>query len=131
MAWAAVETEPGMHFSGESNARRCRHQENVETASFEGSGRGGVGREIAFLTNTTPSARKEVASPIFLDARIHPSSAEEGNAHSIKQLNRSWFVIASNRIFFIAPRIIRRAKAGKKSRLPKIVVTVALEQLQW
>src|SRR5262249_16054831 len=51
-----------------------------------GSGRGGVGREIVFLTNTTPSARKEVASPIFLDARIHPSSVEEGNAHSISDL---------------------------------------------
>ena len=52
-----------------------RHQENIATASFEGSERGGVGRDIVFLTNTTPSARKEVASPIFLDARIHPSSA--------------------------------------------------------
>jgi hypothetical protein len=42
-----------------------------------------------WLTNTTPSARNEVASRHFINPRIHPSSAEEGSLYT--QFNESHF----------------------------------------
>ena len=46
-------------------------------ATFKWSGRGGVVKK-KFLDHTTPSARAEVASQLFLDRAATPPPAEEG-----------------------------------------------------
>jgi hypothetical protein len=48
-------------------------------------GRGGAGRELIYLTSTTPSARKQCCFAALLDRAAFPSSAEEGSSGAILQ----------------------------------------------
>jgi hypothetical protein len=56
----------------------CDTKKNIASASSDGADGVVLVRRSDSEANTTPSAREEVASQLFFDARIHPSSAEEG-----------------------------------------------------
>ena len=76
-------------------------KETIAKHPHDRSGRGGVGQEIVFLANTTPSARADVASRLFLVRAATPPRLRRG------MLGR----ISSGLLFNIASPADRQAAA--------------------
>src|SRR4030095_14171364 len=69
-----------------------RHQEDIATASFDRSGRGGAAQEMILLANTTPSARANVASRLFSMRAATPPPLRRGK-RAPSPSRHSWTIV--------------------------------------